>query len=78
MVYDMNAEGINGVVSTSVISNIGWQLPIPPDGGNIALQVNGLGGGYTPHLVAVQCVGSGVAPGLIGQTMGKGEVVVPG
>jgi hypothetical protein len=78
--YEMNAQGQNGVVSNTVMGNIGWQFPVPRtpnDAANIVLLVSADGSIDAPapplpsddiNLVAVQAIGRGSGPGVIGQT----------
>lgn len=71
MSYEMNAEGVNGVNSITIIQANDW----PVLAGNLILQVNagpGLGGpaSWDPLIqgvAGVQSIGYGNAPGLIGQ-----------
>jgi hypothetical protein len=78
MAYDMNAEGINGVQQTTVITvNVGgggWIEPPPSPpvpNGNVLLFVGaGPQGGGTPNLAALQCIGNEMGPGVIGQAIG--------
>jgi len=70
MAYDMNAEGINGVQQTTYLVNNtgggGWILPPPMADGFALLYVNAYQGFADPALAAVQGVGNGSGPGVIG------------
>jgi hypothetical protein len=77
MTYNMQAEGINGVTEKTVIVNNGWgNVPAPP-GDTFVLVVNANEGEV--DLAALQCIGSGKGPGVVGQTVtGFGGVGVAG
>jgi hypothetical protein len=79
MAYEMNAEGINGVQQTTIIAvNVGgggWTEPPPAVPGennlNAVLFVSAQsGGGITPTLTALHCMGNESGPGVIGQATG--------
>ena len=85
MSYEMNAEGVNGVNSITIIQANDW----PVLAGDLILQVNagpGLGGpaSWDPLIqgvAGVQSIGYGNSPGLIGQggaNQGPGVVGIGG
>jgi hypothetical protein len=72
MSYEMNAEGVNGVSKETFLQAASWQ----PLSGSMILQVNagpGAPGGpssWDPAVIgvaAVQCIGYGNGPGVMGQ-----------
>jgi hypothetical protein len=82
MAYEMNAEGTNGVQQTTYLINNtgggGWIFPPPlPDGplppqnnGSVLLLISAVQGEPNPDLAALQCLGTGKGPGVIGQSTG--------